>query len=677
MNFRYLIPVLILLSLLFTSCQTAQNTVYSVDEDTLAQIMMLEDQRNPDMKFFGEYLKSPDKYVRARACLALGRIGMLDQEDPFRKDLEEVLLSDKEENVRAMAAFALGLARENLSLTVLAKAAKDSSELVREKAVEAICLVGQPKDAKLVKIPLAEDKSLLVKRKIIRASWRLRDIDLTNQVMSILKDGPEELLWDASYHLTRSGLTQQLEFTPELMEKLVTSEDAEIRKNAAKLLPNLKDRDNLSQMFDLLLKDKDNNVKINTFRIAAQMAYPGLFDVLTQSIESSSAQVRQEAVKAAGTVIRLYKEAGNQDETVLNKLAAVAAKGLDDRESDIVSESIRALLPVIELSELQGRQDDLLKDDRARVRAAAVNLIAFTEPEKSWDRLESALSDKESAVRLAAIQLLMQIQDERVPARLLEILKGDDPIMVSIAASFFQRTPLADALDTLVEVYDRHKDDTDTEALSGIVAALGSYQGSEKAVETLKLALDNKSRKIRLAAATILENIVEGVMAKVGTEETGRDLEFYKEVLKTVAANQVLKLKTSKGDLVMRFYADKATMTAYNIITLAKKGYFDGTTIHRVVPDFVAQMGDPMGTGWGGPGYSIRCEVNDLSYERGAVGMALSGKDTGGSQFFFTISPQPHLDGGYTIFAEAIEGIELTETMLPGDKILKAEFVGE
>jgi len=88
-----------------------------------------------------------------------------------------------------------------------------------------------------------------------------------------------------------------------------------------------------------------------------------------------------------------------------------------------------------------------------------------------------------------------------------------------------------------------------------------------------------------------------------------------------------------------------------------------------VVPHFVAQGGDPRGDGSGGPGYTLRCEIGQRPYGRGTVGMALSGKDTGGSQFFVTLAPQPHLDGGYTLFGQVAAGLELVDKIRPGDVI--------
>ena len=111
-------------------------------------------------------------------------------------------------------------------------------------------------------------------------------------------------------------------------------------------------------------------------------------------------------------------------------------------------------------------------------------------------------------------------------------------------------------------------------------------------------------------------------------------------------------------------------MTVDSFAALARKGFFDGTTIHRVVPDFVVQAGDPRGDGTGGPDYALRDELNPLPYVRGRVGMALSGPDTGGSQWFVTLSRQPHLDGAYTVFGEVIAGMDVVERIEQNDRLL-------
>jgi cyclophilin family peptidyl-prolyl cis-trans isomerase len=137
-------------------------------------------------------------------------------------------------------------------------------------------------------------------------------------------------------------------------------------------------------------------------------------------------------------------------------------------------------------------------------------------------------------------------------------------------------------------------------------------------------------------------------------------------------------LTTAKGAFTIEFFPEDAPLTVDNFIRLARVGYFNGLEVHRVVPNFVMQDGDPRGDGSGGPGFSIRCEINMREYTRGAMGMALSGKDTGGSQWFVTHSPQPHLDGGYTVFGQVSEAdMKVVDSIVRGDKILTVRIVGK
>ena len=133
-------------------------------------------------------------------------------------------------------------------------------------------------------------------------------------------------------------------------------------------------------------------------------------------------------------------------------------------------------------------------------------------------------------------------------------------------------------------------------------------------------------------------------------------------------------IETAKGTIEIELSVLDAPQTAQNFITLARKGYFNGLQIHRVVPNFVIQGGDPRGDGSGGPGYSIRDELNDRPYVRGTVGMALSGPDTGGSQFFITHSPQPHLDAKYTVFGHVVNGMDVVDRIQQLDVIQRVSI---
>jgi cyclophilin family peptidyl-prolyl cis-trans isomerase len=128
-------------------------------------------------------------------------------------------------------------------------------------------------------------------------------------------------------------------------------------------------------------------------------------------------------------------------------------------------------------------------------------------------------------------------------------------------------------------------------------------------------------------------------------------------------------LHTQKGDILIQLYPDKAPLAVNSFVFLARKGWFDSVTFHRVIPGYLAQTGDPSGTGQGGPGYFFKDEINvSLLYDKpGVVGMANTGPDTNGSQFFITYAPAPNLDGSYTIFGQVVKGMDVVEKLTPRD----------
>ena len=155
-----------------------------------------------------------------------------------------------------------------------------------------------------------------------------------------------------------------------------------------------------------------------------------------------------------------------------------------------------------------------------------------------------------------------------------------------------------------------------------------------------------------------------------------RDLAWYEDVVRTIVEPTLggrpirVVLATERGRIEIAFFGADAPLTVKNFLDLARAGTYRGTRFHRVVPNFVLQDGDPRGDGSGGPGYSIRDELNRHRYDRGVLGMALSGPDTGGSQWFITHSPQPHLDGGYTVFGRVVSGFDALDRIVQGDLVI-------
>lgn len=130
-------------------------------------------------------------------------------------------------------------------------------------------------------------------------------------------------------------------------------------------------------------------------------------------------------------------------------------------------------------------------------------------------------------------------------------------------------------------------------------------------------------------------------------------------------------IETEKGDLILELFAADVPMTVNNFVFLAREGFYDGTTFHRVIPGFVAQGGDPMGTGTGTPGYRFNDEITHHTHVAGALSMANSGPNTNGCQFFITYAPQHHLDGKHSVFGQLLQGMDVLESLEPGDVITR------
>jgi peptidylprolyl isomerase/peptidyl-prolyl cis-trans isomerase B (cyclophilin B) len=144
---------------------------------------------------------------------------------------------------------------------------------------------------------------------------------------------------------------------------------------------------------------------------------------------------------------------------------------------------------------------------------------------------------------------------------------------------------------------------------------------------------------------------------------------------KRVTPTAIIALEKG-GEIRIEFYPEDAPKTVENFSTLARKGFYDGLTFHRVVPGFVAQGGDPKGNGTGGPGYTVKAEFNKRKHVRGTVAMARSQHpDSAGSQFYVTLGPQPNLDGNYTVFGQVVSGMELVDKIQVGDKMKSVKIL--
>jgi cyclophilin family peptidyl-prolyl cis-trans isomerase len=204
------------------------------------------------------------------------------------------------------------------------------------------------------------------------------------------------------------------------------------------------------------------------------------------------------------------------------------------------------------------------------------------------------------------------------------------------------------------------------EAQPADVAALHDAQAR------LQLPRDIEAWQGIQTALDRLEKAAKPTPAPIGTAQQ-HPIDW--ALVQTIPQNQPVRLRTTQGDIVLELKVNEAPGSVANFVSLARQHFYDSLYFHRVVPNFVAQGGDPRGDGSGSAPYTLRSEFGDLRYLEGSVGLASAGKDTESCQFFITHAPTPHLDGRYTIFAQVVKGLDVVHRLEIGDRILGVELL--
>jgi cyclophilin family peptidyl-prolyl cis-trans isomerase len=268
---------------------------------------------------------------------------------------------------------------------------------------------------------------------------------------------------------------------------------------------------------------------------------------------------------------------------------------------------------------------------------------------------------------------LVKLKPTDLGGVLLQHVKSDDPIVRAAAAEGIGTLKPDNGAAALADAYRAGQADATYAVRAAALVAIAKY-GAAVATPVLQSALADKDWAVRVRAAQLLKDLdpasAAAVSAQIRPAPTTLPIDVYSAPhLVTPAVSTQLYVDTDRGTIQIELAMIDAPLTVENFVTLARKGYFNGLAIHRVVPDFVVQDGDPRGDGEGGPGYTIRDELSERPYLRGAVGVALDWRDTGGSQWFITHSPQPHLDAKYTVFGRVVAGMDVVDQIQQGDVV--------
>jgi cyclophilin family peptidyl-prolyl cis-trans isomerase/HEAT repeat protein len=693
--------------------------------DPVPKLLLLRILRAEDERRWDDDLRSlfsaRNAAVRSRAALAAGRIG----DEEAIADLTILLRQDDEMDVRAMAAFALGEIEASLGANALLTTLKDAKEpLLRARAIEALGKItaALPKEqesrahelggAILEALSFEAHRSAPDRLTILlglTATLRAKPPNAGPVVAEFLLYSDPRIRADAANTLARLKLKDG----NDQLRKLLTSDpDPIVRANAARGLGATEDKSSFEALLDRALKDKDSRVRVSAIRALASLKdAPDLLHVgaagsliergatllLAATRESKDKPTLRAHPTAAYELLEIASALGRLRQDAkdyramrwLRQIRPVTGPALE------VEIALARIYPSDYLSEIVTQaQESMLLDWRAASSIAQGFGEIAALPDSTNDNkgfrneaehtLSAMLDYRNSGINIRtlvavhseyAIPDVLRAYAAFKPKDLAEVLrkhlKESDVIVRATAAELLGELPRdetnARALVAALPVALADKELND--AALAIVDSLAK-QKSAKANEAIQTALNSQDYLVRRKAIALLKaNGAGDFSSRIGTVQTRNTTADYERAIARMGKQVTAVVTTTNGSFTINLLPDEATLNVDNFVQLAKRGYFGGITVHRVVPNFVIQDGDPRGDGNGGPGYQIRCEINEVPYERGAVGMALSGKDTGGSQWFVTHSPQPHLDGGYTVFGNIVSGMNTVDAIVRGDVI--------
>jgi cyclophilin family peptidyl-prolyl cis-trans isomerase len=303
------------------------------------------------------------------------------------------------------------------------------------------------------------------------------------------------------------------------------------------------------------------------------------------------------------------------------------------------------------------------------VRAALPAILSPLPADRIRGALEDLAADADDRVKAPALEALARIGAPDLRKRLFDALESADYVLRATAARLIGEQKPDAAVASLGRAYTRGENDAANDARLAALEALARYGGGE-ATETLRRALADRDWPVRVRAAALLKEAGDAAAEPVRPAPVRQPPEFFESdrLLRPPYSPHAF-IETRRGTIEIELNVVDSPFTTQAFMELARAGFYNGLRVHRLVPNFVIQAGDPRGDGEGGPGFTIRDELSPLPFVRGTVGLAIAGRDTGGSQFFITLSPQPHLDGKYTSFGRVVKGFELLDRIALGDEI--------
>src|SRR6267143_463340 len=653
-----------------------------------ARLLAMTDTRQLDMPLVERALSNPWQPLRAVAAISIGQVGQ-EVGKPGSTRLRS-LVKDPDLTVAANAAYALGLLRDTAAIADLGASLGANHEVARE-AAWALGEIGAPARAAIVAgLRSRRDDDTAIQ--LLLAAAKLRPVPVTD-VEPYLREPHPSVIWAAAYAIARTrapaGVRDliDLEASPLLGARPQNpdrpaaisapyadslSGNQRTRAEIARGLAKSAAGDSLGvKAFAVLARlvgDVDPHVRINAARSIGTYGPPEKA-ALVYAAHDQDPNVRIAAAQSFGTV--LGKDASDF-QTLWAADTSIAYR------SSLLASAARAGLRPAELTSWASDPDWRL---RAAVASASGDTLdrAF-----AFSRTAPLRQDPDARVREAAYAALAPSAglplEDTVHALLINGLRDPDfYVRATVIGALAERPTPAD-LSAVLTSYNLATRDSANDARLAAIQYVGALWKKDSASL-------NATWRQHLAQTPVPGDPLERAAGKdfpvwakwSGVPASPKPISWYEGVVRAVVMPVYTgktvnaTIHTLRGPIRFELFGTDAPITVWNFLSLARAGYYRNTRFHRVVPNFVAQDGDPRDDGNGGPGYSIRDEMNRHRYERGAVGMALSGPDTGGSQYFIAHSPQPHLDGHYTVFGRVIRGYDVLDKLVQGDLITRVD----
>jgi len=672
------VHLLLLIAMVGQAIEAAPDTrLPQVDEiEVLAQILEAEDRRQVTAAL-RQLADADHPGHRARAALALARVG-----DPTSISRLAVMTGDADPHVRAMAAFALG--RLDYELMVSASALRtralehllpllDDTPPVAEQAAWAIGQVDGGA-VSLVRARLASaDQPPALVAALLTSWWRLEGAD-AGTAMPFADHPAVEVRLAAALALRRIDDPNRLPTLVALLEDA----DVEVRLMAARGLGETPRRV-AEERASPLLADRDRRFVCallgwleSTWSVDGVAGDVAFEAVLRRSFDRAL-HVRRCALRALGAIAatravaadRLLEALGEAEEAVrVESLGRLA-----EQDADLIAEATRRVLVENELTMAQLES----WAQRPLEEAAVARLFVASRQDKLVD---DWLAQTGGASHVTMLDALVAEDGERVYRRLLELpLDGEGVLGLisrahAVGATAVEPAVIAELADRLWRLY---YDSPIGDPLRHAALRTLAIVDGDLAERRRELVFADGDRTVRDWAArqwgadgTGLPAL-DVLLAPHWTDRTAADyLVLAREVARLRAQFPRVVVETERGTAVIELRPDWAPLTVVQFTRLIGDGFFDGSSFYRVIAGFVTQGG---GSASGAPAGKLRNEDSPVAYERGVVGLALSGRDTGTAHFFVTQAPQPHLRGEYPIFGRVVEGQRVLERIQPGDRL--------